>query len=443
MYQRYKNQATFLAVYVREAHPTDGWREPGNDKAGISFAQPRTSEERQKVAQQCCATLEITMPLLVDTLDDRVGHAYSGMPDRLYVIDRAGKVAYQGGRGPYGFKTGEMEQSLILVLLEDAQRAKAAAQTVRRASPGRLPLLSNEEAWKRLPPLERDKGAHPLLPAWARMLAGPLPVTTARMLELDDLHRNGYRLDARLQALVRWAAADAIACAYTKAAAAADLRRTGASPADLESLATSQEQLPTPERLAMSFARKMTRAAYSVTDDEVKQLIGVLGEERFVALVALLAHAGFQDRLLLALQVQEEPEGPLPPLAARFVRPEAKTPDHKASPEKLKASLPVNKASIPASAAWLGLQKNLDNQRARTGRIRVPSHEEVLKRVGPKHPGKWQTDILWSRVCYGFQPELTDAFFDCVAAFRQETALDRVFQQCVFWVATQSLQCFY
>jgi hypothetical protein len=118
MYQRYKDQVAFLAVYVREAHPTDGWREPGNDKVGISIAQPRTSVERQKAAQQCCATLEITMPLLVDTLDDRVGHAYSGMPDRLYVIDRAGKVAYQGGRGPFGFKTGEMEQSLIMLLLE-------------------------------------------------------------------------------------------------------------------------------------------------------------------------------------------------------------------------------------------------------------------------------------------------------------------------------------
>jgi len=137
MYQRYKNQATFLAVYVREAHPTDGWRASGNDKAGITLAQPRTSEERQKVAQQCCATLEITMPLLVDTLDDRVGHAYSGMPDRLYVIDRAGKVAYQGGRGPFGFKTGEMEQSLIMTLLEDTMVRASTKNGSLRNSPGK------------------------------------------------------------------------------------------------------------------------------------------------------------------------------------------------------------------------------------------------------------------------------------------------------------------
>ena len=58
------------------------------------------------------------MPLLVDEIDDRVGRAYSGMPDRLYVIDRDGKVIYKGGRGPFGFKPGEMEQSLVMLLLD-------------------------------------------------------------------------------------------------------------------------------------------------------------------------------------------------------------------------------------------------------------------------------------------------------------------------------------
>jgi hypothetical protein len=119
LHQRYKDRVQFLAVYVREAHPTDGWRIPSNDKVGISIEQPKSQKDRTKVAEQCCASLEITMPLLVDTLDDRVGHAYSGMPDRLFVIDRLGKVVYKGGRGPFGFKAGEMEQSLIMLLLEE------------------------------------------------------------------------------------------------------------------------------------------------------------------------------------------------------------------------------------------------------------------------------------------------------------------------------------
>src|SRR5438128_11759780 len=174
MYQRYKDRVSFLAVYVREAHPSDGWHMPSNTKAGISIAQPRTFAERAGVAERCCTALEMTMPMVVDTLDDRVGHAYSGMPDRLYVIDRDGRVAYKGGRGPFGFKSGEMEQALVMLLLDEANGRKSAAH---------VPLLDNREAWKRLPPPE--KGANQPLPAWARALADALPRTTAAMLELD------------------------------------------------------------------------------------------------------------------------------------------------------------------------------------------------------------------------------------------------------------------
>ena len=109
----------FLAVYVREAHPTDGWRMSSNDRAGIKVEQPRTKTDRAAVARHCCSLLQITMPVLVDEMDDRVGHAYSGMPDRMYVLDRHGRVAYQGGRGPFAFRPGEMEQALLLVLLEN------------------------------------------------------------------------------------------------------------------------------------------------------------------------------------------------------------------------------------------------------------------------------------------------------------------------------------
>ncbi len=114
----------FLAVYVREAHPTDGWRMESNDKAGISVKQPTTEVERVGVARRCCSSLNISMRMVVDELDDRVGQAYSGMPDRLYLIDRKGRVAYKGGRGPFGFKPGELEQSLLMLLLDEAGSAK-------------------------------------------------------------------------------------------------------------------------------------------------------------------------------------------------------------------------------------------------------------------------------------------------------------------------------
>ena len=71
------------------------------------------------------------MPVLVDGVDDRVGHAYSGMPDRLYIIDRDGKVAFQEpDAGHSGFNPAEMEQALVMMLLEDAPPVKNAVARV-------------------------------------------------------------------------------------------------------------------------------------------------------------------------------------------------------------------------------------------------------------------------------------------------------------------------
>jgi Iodothyronine deiodinase/EF hand len=116
--KRYEDRATFLGVYVREAHPTGGWRMESNDKEGVCFPQPETDEERCKIAGQCRTALKMTLPLAVDGMDDRVGNLYSGMPSRLYVIGRDGRIVYKSGRGPFGFKTAEMEQSLIMQLLD-------------------------------------------------------------------------------------------------------------------------------------------------------------------------------------------------------------------------------------------------------------------------------------------------------------------------------------
>jgi hypothetical protein len=136
VYRRYRDRVAFLAVYVREAHPTDGWRMPSNDRVGILVKQPAEDDERAHVAHQCCSSLAVTMPMVVDRMDDRVGHLYSGMPDRLYVLDREGRVAYKSGRGPFGFKPGEMEQGLAMLLLDQPAK-KGPAGPARAGGGGR------------------------------------------------------------------------------------------------------------------------------------------------------------------------------------------------------------------------------------------------------------------------------------------------------------------
>jgi thiol-disulfide isomerase/thioredoxin len=119
LYRKYKDRANFLMVYVREAHPIDGWRMESNERVGVATSQPRTYGERADVAQRCGKLLGLGFPMLVDTIDDAVGARYSGMPGRFYLIDRSGKIAFKNGRGPYGFKPAELEQSLILLLQEE------------------------------------------------------------------------------------------------------------------------------------------------------------------------------------------------------------------------------------------------------------------------------------------------------------------------------------
>ena len=98
------------------------------------------------------------------------------------------------------------------------------------------------------------------------------------MLELDAMHRSGERLDARLRSLVRWAAADALGCAYSKSVAVADLKRAGFDERVFDVLAKNPESLPALDRLCADFARKIMRDARSVTDAHFRQMVEVAVE---------------------------------------------------------------------------------------------------------------------------------------------------------------------
>src|SRR5262245_14052091 len=229
-----------------------------NDRDGVAFAQPKTLEERAGVAAKCCTALKMTIPLVVDDLDDRVGHAYSGMPDRLYLIDREGKVAYKGGRGPFGFRPAELEQQIALMLAEEKSATDVGS---------RFPILSNKAAWANLPAAEAGQGA--ALPAWARITAATLPRTTATILELEELHRTKSPLDAKLRAMVRWVVADANRCKQAMAVALDDLMRAGASAEEIEALRGDRSSLPAESRRVLDLARLLTRAAYKISDDQM------------------------------------------------------------------------------------------------------------------------------------------------------------------------------
>jgi hypothetical protein len=110
------DRAEFLLVYVRESRPSDGWASRQNATEGVDIAQPTDERLRVKAARDCRRKLGLGWPMVVDTMDDRFGILYSGMPDRIHLLDARGRVACKSGRGPFGFKPDELEQSLILLL---------------------------------------------------------------------------------------------------------------------------------------------------------------------------------------------------------------------------------------------------------------------------------------------------------------------------------------
>jgi len=79
-------------------------------------ADPTTKSERELVAEACAVRLDIAMPMLLDDLDDEVARQDGGWPDRLYLVDRDGRIAFQGGEGPLGFKPDELAAAIEVKL---------------------------------------------------------------------------------------------------------------------------------------------------------------------------------------------------------------------------------------------------------------------------------------------------------------------------------------
>lgn len=106
-------------VYITEAHPSDVWQMKSNIKDKVVFASPKNEDERASLAGTCVRKLGITMPAVIDEFGNSTEAQYTGWPDRLYLIDKAGKVAYKSKPGPFGFHADELAKALATVVPEE------------------------------------------------------------------------------------------------------------------------------------------------------------------------------------------------------------------------------------------------------------------------------------------------------------------------------------
>ncbi len=147
IYEDYKDRADFLTVYVREAHPTDEWQMKSNLKDDVCYAQPKTLEQRVIIANDFTKRFKFPLPFGIDDMSNAANDAYAAWPERIYIIDESGHIAYRGGIGPFNYKPKEAREWLAARYgavkhepLKSPTAATPAAATEPAASPTPAPI---------------------------------------------------------------------------------------------------------------------------------------------------------------------------------------------------------------------------------------------------------------------------------------------------------------
>jgi hypothetical protein len=78
----------------------------------VLFTQPTSLDERVSVAQSCALRLDLSIPTLIDDMENSTDRKYYALPDRLYLVGQNGRIAYRGAPGPWGFVAAELEKAI-------------------------------------------------------------------------------------------------------------------------------------------------------------------------------------------------------------------------------------------------------------------------------------------------------------------------------------------
>ena len=83
-----------------------------NVDEGVCYPQPTSMADRVRIANDFVKRFHYDIPLYVDPIENPANAAYAGWPERLYVVDEHGRIAYKGETGPFGYHPDEVEQWL-------------------------------------------------------------------------------------------------------------------------------------------------------------------------------------------------------------------------------------------------------------------------------------------------------------------------------------------
>ncbi len=112
MYKQYSEKASFLTIYIKEAHPLDEWQMNSNENEGVCYIQPQNLEQKIAIANDFVKRFQYPIPMLVDGMKNQADQVYAGWPERIYIVDEKETILYKGKPGPFGFYPEHIEDWL-------------------------------------------------------------------------------------------------------------------------------------------------------------------------------------------------------------------------------------------------------------------------------------------------------------------------------------------
>jgi len=112
-----------INVYIREAHPEDGWSLSSNTsgetveaatgiKKTVCYMQTHQIAERLQVASDFVAAMGPVLqgiPLVVDDPStNAIDVAFEAPPERMVVVDDQNKVVFASGQGPFQYSINRL-----------------------------------------------------------------------------------------------------------------------------------------------------------------------------------------------------------------------------------------------------------------------------------------------------------------------------------------------
>jgi tetratricopeptide (TPR) repeat protein len=130
--KRYGARASFLLVYIREAHTAETWESGRNSREGLSIQPATNIAEKREHASYCMRQLHLAFPAVVDGMDGAVEKAYAAWPSLAVIVGKDGRVAYSTRLTELDYRAENMQSAIESVVAGTTTRSESLLRGTER-----------------------------------------------------------------------------------------------------------------------------------------------------------------------------------------------------------------------------------------------------------------------------------------------------------------------